>query len=258
MRRAATGCASSWIPPPASGATSPRPDGLPRAAADDGAAADDEPTEVEFKFGVTDPRPLRALLRAPAPEALAGFEPVGPPERRDVTDRYLDTAVTGGRLETAGYRARLRGGHGGIELTVKRRGTYVGALSERLELKGAANRSRRPATWPPSVARDRLLAIAGPGPLVEVAALRQGRLVRLVRRGATEVELSLDALEGLDGERVAARRWEVEIELIGGDRAALEELASVIRRLPGVVDPEGSKLDFARAARGLPPRGRAL
>ena len=205
---------------------------------------------------MTDPRPLRALLRAAMPAELAGFWPVGPAARRTITDRYLDTAVTGGRLEVAGYRARLRRGHGSIELTVKRHGTYAAGMSERLELKGPATRSRRAVTWPPSLARDRLLAIAGPATLVEVAALRQRRLVRLVRRGATEVELSLDALAGLDGARVTGRRWEVEIELVAGERAALEELAAVIRSLPGVVDPEGSKLDFARAARGLPPIGR--
>lgn len=200
------------------------------------------------------------MLRAvtPAPAVLAGFRPVGPAARVDITDRYLDTAVTGGRLEMAGYRARLRSGRGSVELTVKRRGTFVGALSERLELKGPATRSRRPAGWPPSSARDRLLAIVGSAALVEVAALRQRRLVRHLRRDATQVELSLDALEGLDGPRVVARRREVEIELVGGERAALEELAAAIRRLPGVVDPVGSKLDFARVARGLPPIGRPL
>lgn len=208
-----------------------------------------EPIEVEFKFGVADPRAVRALLRAPAPADLVGFRAVGPAERKEITDRYLDTAASGGRLEVAGYRARLRRGHGAIELTVKRRGTHTGARSERLELKGPATRSRRPSTWPPSAARGRLVAVAGDGPFVEVAALRQRRVVRRFRRDTTEVELSLDALAGLDGNRIAARRWEVEIELLTGKRDALDTLATVIRSLPGVGDAEGSKLDFARAAR---------
>lgn len=207
---------------------------------------------------MTDPRSLRALLRAPAPAELAGFRPVGPAERRQITDRYLDTAVVGGRLETAGYRARLRRGHGAIELTVKRRGTDTGARSERLELKGRATRSRRPPQWPASAARDRLVAVAGDDPLVEVAALRQRRLVRRFERGATDVELSLDGLESLDGDRVVGRRWEVEIELLTGDRDALDALAAAIWNVPGVSEPEGSKLDFARAARGLPPIARPL
>ncbi|MBI3751093.1 MAG: CYTH domain-containing protein, partial [Chloroflexi bacterium] len=179
-----------------------------------------------------------------------GFEPVGPAQWKAVTDRYLDTAVGGGRLEAAGYRARLRRGRGAIELTVKRRGTYAAGLSERLELNGPATRSRDPSRWPASAARDRLLALTGAGQLVEIAALRQRRLVRVFRRDTTVVEVSLDALAGLAGDRVSARRLEVELELLGGDREALTDLATVVRGLPGVRDPEGSKLEFARAARG--------
>lgn len=166
-----------------------------------------------------------------------------------MTDRYLDTDHVAGRLQASAYRARLRRSHRSVELTVKRRGTYQGALSERLELKGEATRSRDPARWPHSEARDRLLAIAGPGPLMEIAAVRQRRLVRHFRRGGTEVEVSLDAMESLDGARVVARRWELEIELLEGDRAGLLEVAGGFRRLPGLASATGSKLDFARAAR---------
>jgi inorganic triphosphatase YgiF len=208
-----------------------------------------EPTEVEVKYGVDDPRPVRRLLLAEHPPALAGFEPTGPAERRRMTDRYLDTDHIAGRLQASAYRARLRRSHRSVELTVKRRGTYQGALSERLELKGEATRSRNPARWPASDARDRLLAVAGPGPLIEVAAVRQRRLVRHFRRGRTEVEVSLDGMESLDGPRVVERRWELEIELIEGDRTALLDVAGAFRRLPGVADATGSKLDFARAAR---------
>ena len=165
-----------------------------------------------------------------------------------MTDRYLDTDQFDGRLAASAYRARLRRSHAAVELTVKRRGIYQGALSERLELKGAATRSRNPARWPASEARDRLLAVAGTGPLVEIAAIRQQRLVRLFRRGSTVLEVSLDALEALAGRRVAARRWELEIELIEGEKDGLLELATALRAVPGVGGSEGSKLDFAKSA----------
>ena len=174
--------------------------------------------------------------------------PVGPAERRRMTDRYLDTDEFDGRLAGALYRARLRRSDRSVELTVKRRGIYQGALSERLELKGGATRSRNPARWPASEARDRLLAVAGTGPLVEIAAIRQQRLIRHFRRGATEVEVSLDALEALVGPRVAARRWELEIELLTGEKSALMDLATALRTVPGVSVSEGSKLDFAKSA----------
>jgi inorganic triphosphatase YgiF len=208
-----------------------------------------EPTEIEVKLGVEDPRPLRALLRAPDPERLAGFEADGGAIVVRLTDRYLDTAPWGGLLEQSGYRARLRRTGHAIELTVKRRGEIRGDVTERLELKGAATRSRIAARWPPSTARDRVAAIAGSVGLLEVAALRQERLVRRLRRGTTEVEVSLDALEALVGRRVAARRWEVEAELVGGDRGPLDELALALRRVPGVRDPLGSKLEFAKSGR---------
>jgi inorganic triphosphatase YgiF len=212
----------------------------------------DGPTEIEIKLGVDDPRPLRALLRAPDPARLAGFSPTGSPVVVRITDRYLDTAPWAGRLELSGYRARLRRTGGAIELTVKRRGEIRGDVTERLELKAPATRSRVASRWPPSVARDRVAAIAGDDALQEVAALRQERLVRRVLRDGTEVELSLDALQALAGSRVVARRWELEAELIRGDRRLLDDLALALRRVPGVRDPIGSKLEFGRSGRPNP------
>lgn len=208
-----------------------------------------EPTEIEVKLGVDDPRPLRALLRAPQPGRLAGFNATGSPVIVRITDRYLDTAPWAGRLEQSGYRARLRRTGREIELTVKRRGQIRGDVTERLELKGPATRSRVASRWPASVARDRVAAMVGDLALQEVAALRQERLVRRLQRDETEVELSLDALQALAGSRVVARRWELEAELVRGDRTLLDELALALRRVPGVRDPIGSKLEFGRSGR---------
>lgn len=166
-----------------------------------------------------------------------------------ITDRYLDTASVAGRLATAGYRARLRRRGTTVELTLKQPGRSDGGLSERIELTGPASASRHPGRWPASVARDRLVAIVGSNRLVEIAALRQRRLVRRYRRDQTEIEVSLDALEAIAEGRTAARSLAVELELLAGDRAALTELAAAVRSMPGVHDADGSKLDFARSVR---------
>src|SRR5262249_30095722 len=81
--------------------------------------------------------------------------------------------------------------------------------------------------------------------LIEIARLRQHRLIRNVRRGDTRVELSLDELEALDGDRVVASRWELEAELKGGDREDLRELANALSTTPGLGFPYGQKRLFA-------------
>ncbi|HYC07914.1 MAG TPA: CYTH domain-containing protein [Candidatus Binatia bacterium] len=213
-------------------------------------ASGGEPIEVEVKVGVRDARAIRALLRSPDPARLAGFTADGPLESRQITDRYLDTAPSAGRLELGGYRARLRRRAVAVELTLKRRGVEDGSVTTRLELTGPATRSRNPGAWPTSDARDLLVELAGPGRLVEVAALRQRRLVRNLRRGPTVVEASLDALEALDGPLVRERRWELELELVEGERDDLADLAAAVLALPAVEAAAGSKLEFARGARG--------
>jgi inorganic triphosphatase YgiF len=163
-------------------------------------------------------------------------------------DRYLDTDRGEGRLALALIRARLRLAGRSVVLTVKRTGVEADGVTTRVELEGPATRSLDPRRWPDSAARSALLEETGGAPLIEIARLRQRRFTRLVRRGATTVELSLDALAALDGGRVAGRRHELEAELKAGDASALADLADALRGARGIGPALGSKLRFTLEA----------
>lgn len=207
--------------------------------------------EIEVKLGVTEPTSVRRLLERPDPAALAGFEATTALSEQVVVDRYIDTAD--GRLQLAGARARVRTGDATPILTLKHHGLEEAGVTARHEVEGPADAGLDPRAWPDSVARRELLELTAGAPVVEIARLRQRRHVRLVRRDATTVELSLDELEALDGDRVSATRWELEAELKAGDRAALAALAAALAMIPGVRPASGSKLGFALAARRAAP-----
>jgi inorganic triphosphatase YgiF len=200
--------------------------------------------EVEVKYAVDDPALIRTLVELPQPGLLAGFEGSGAVRQVEVLDRYLDTAA--GALDAVLARARLRESRGRVELTFKRQGIVGdGGVTTRVELEAPATPDLEPARWPESAARSELVAVAGGGPLVETARLRQRRLVRDLVRGETRVELSLDHLEALDGEAVVATRWELEAELKAGRQEDLAELANALAVLPGLRLATESKRLFA-------------
>ncbi|HUQ44397.1 MAG TPA: CYTH domain-containing protein [Candidatus Limnocylindria bacterium] len=208
--------------------------------------------EIEAKLGVDLPELVQSLIETPDPARLAGFEAAGPVVLVVIVDRYLDTAMEAGSLAAGGLRARLRqreSDHSGATvLAVKVPRSMAGAVSTRVELEAPATTDLDPEAWPDSEARAMLLAATGGAPLVEIARLRQRRLTRLVSRGETVVELSLDALEAIADDVVVAVRDELEAELQAGDPGALQELAEALTAIDGVGPPLGSKLQFALSA----------
>lgn len=204
-----------------------------------------EPREVEVKLHVDRPRTIRRILLQPDPARLAGFRAAGEPHTVQLTDRYLDTDAIAGRLFLKAIRARLRRERGVTSLTVKRSGVETRGVTTRVELEGPATRSLDPGRWPASAARAALLEASAAEPLQVIAQLRQRRLTRLLSRGATTVELSLDAMQAVHRGRVVARRHELEAELVRGDESALAELGEALLSLEGVSPPLGSKLRFA-------------
>lgn len=204
-----------------------------------------EPKEIEVKLAVAVPLMVRRLLTDPDPRRLAGFSAAGPEHIVQLTDRYLDTDPIAGRLFLKSIRARLRREGAVTSLTVKRSGVEMRGVTTRVELEGPATRSLDPDRWPPSAARAALLEASSSEPLQVIAQLRQRRRTRLLARGETVVELSLDALQAVDRGRVVGRRHELEAELIRGDETALAELGEALLRIDGVSPPLGSKLRFA-------------
>jgi len=204
-----------------------------------------EPLEIEVKLAVARPGIVRTLLLEPDPGRLAGFAASGPAHVVQLTDRYLDTNPIAGRLFLKSIRARLRRERGVTSLTVKRSGAETRGVTTRVELDGPATRSLDPRRWPPSAARAALLEATAAEPLEVIAELRQRRLTRLLGRGTTVVEVSLDALQAIDHGRIVGRRHELEAELIRGDESALAELGEALLRIDGIGPPLGSKLRFA-------------
>jgi inorganic triphosphatase YgiF len=205
--------------------------------------------EVEVKLSVSDADAVRRLIEHPDPTRLAGFRGIDAVAEHMVVDRYVDTAD--GRLAAAGARARVRVSDTGAVLALKHHGIEARGVTARHEVEAPAADTLDSASWPASVARDELLALTGGAPLVEIARLGQRRQVRVVQRDDAQVELSLDHMEALDGERVTAARWELEAELKAGPREALEELAAALDALPWLSPATGSKLGFALAARSM-------
>ncbi|HYK95974.1 MAG TPA: CYTH domain-containing protein [Candidatus Dormibacteraeota bacterium] len=209
------------------------------------APASAEPREIEVKLSVARPATVRRLLRDADPARLAGFAAAGEAHVVQLTDRYLDTDPIAGRLFLKAIRARLRRERGITSVTVKRSGVELRGVTTRVELEGPATRSLDPARWPPSAARAALLEASASERLQVIAQLRQRRLTRLLARGTTVVEVSLDAMQAVDHGRVAGRRHELEAELVRGDETALAELGEALLRVDGVGPPLGSKLRFA-------------
>jgi inorganic triphosphatase YgiF len=119
-----------------------------------------------------------------------------------------------------------------------------------MELEAPATPALDPAAWPPSRAKALVLDTIGSARLVEVAALRQRRHVRMLRNGSTSVELSLDELSALEGAGgVLATRVELEAELKEGPARDLAPLARALATVAGLGPPLGSKLEFALLAR---------
>ena len=203
------------------------------------------PVEVELKFRMTDAAAGDRLLGM---DDLAGFTARGPLATVVHEDRYLDTPD--GALATAGYAGRLRVGTDGTVITLKGlRGIEDGGgMHRREELEGPAGDLASPAGWPPSPARDRLLALVGEAPLADLVTIRQTRRKRLYGHGTAVVELSVDDADVVAGGRVLEHFAELEAELREGDEAELEPLADLLSEIEELVPAETSKLERALEA----------
>ena len=224
-------------------------DGPPVLAPDDEASGEAShgaaPVEVELKFRMTGTAAGERLLGV---DDLAGLGPLGPAIMVVHEDRYVDTAD--GRLATAGYAGRLRSSGGGTVITLKSLRTTGegGAMHRRREIEGPADPTADPRGWPASDARTLVLDLIGDASLVELVTIRQARHKRDYGRDETVVELSVDDVEIVAGERVIERFAELELELREGDEAALEPLADLLAEIEELVPAETSKLERALEA----------
>ena len=203
------------------------------------------PIEIELKYRMTDVATGERLIAA---EDLAGFGALGPATTVHNEDRYLDTPD--GALAAAGYAGRIRTGGAGTVITLKglRREDDGGAVHRREELEGPADAATGAVDWPASAARDAIIEIAGGAALIDLVTIRQARRKRLYGRDGAVVEVSVDDVEVVAGERIVERFAELELELREGDEHALDALADLLSEVEELMPAETSKLERALEA----------
>jgi CHAD domain-containing protein/adenylate cyclase class IV len=203
-----------------------------------------QPREVELKYRVVDADAVGVLLELPA---IGPFTGEGTVETDETLDRFLDTPDDAFRA--AQHALRLRRVGDATILTIKGPSTPgPGGAVSRTEVEATVD-GDDPASWPPSPARELVESIGHGQPLREIARLAQRRRHRLLRDGATVVELTVDDVEVRDRDRPIAAWLELEAELRDGEPDALEELAAALVAGGGLEPSPESK--FAAALRAL-------
>lgn len=205
------------------------------------------PLEVEARFRGADRDTLDRLARA---ETL-GHATLGEARTSIEQDRYLDTAD--GRLAAARWACRLRSRHGVTVVSLKGPPdtATAGWLHRRPEIEGPATPSTDPTDWPPSRARELLVALAHGGTLSERLMLRQVRTERRVVDDAGDIGvLSLDQVNVSVAGTPAGAFFIVELEVAGAREAELDALARLLAEDDGLVAEPRTKLEIALAAAG--------
>jgi inorganic triphosphatase YgiF len=201
--------------------------------------------EAELKYLAADEGPLLEL------EAAASLGPatLGDPSTVAELDRYLDTADL--RLAAVRWACRLRTREGRTIVSLKGPAEHRPGdlLHLRPEVEGPAGPGLGASAWPPSPARDQLLAISGDEALVERFHLEQERTERSVSIAGVRVgELSLDRVQVIHQGREIGRMAVVELELDPtalAERLDLAPLTEALARQQGLTpDPIGK---FERA-----------
>jgi inorganic triphosphatase YgiF len=187
--------------------------------------------EAELKYTALSERPLEELERA---EAL-GAARLGSARTVAELDRYVDTADL--RLAALRWACRLRWREGRTIVSLKGPAEHAAGdlLHRRQEVEGPATPGLDPAAWPPSPARDHLLAMTGGAALAERFILEQDRTERAVSLDGGRIGgLSLDRVRVVHDGREVGRMFVVELELDpstlarGVDDAPLAEALSAV------------------------------
>ena len=135
--------------------------------------------EAELKYTALTERPLQELERA---ERL-GSARLGVARTVAELDRYVDTLDL--RLAAARWACRLRSYEGRVIVSLKGPAEHAAGdlLHRRPEVEGPADSGLDAQAWPPSPARDQVLAMTAGAALLERFSLEQERTERAVVQG---------------------------------------------------------------------------
>jgi triphosphatase len=195
--------------------------------------------ELELKYSISDPPAVEAWLD----EQLPGIDGATGWRDRTISDLYFDTAD--GALAAAGYGARLRRTGEDVVVALKGTSTASGAFHLRRELEAPAVDSLLTDEWPASDVRELVRSVCRERPLVERFVLHQRRREREAIVEGARLLISLDNVQIRSRGHVRQTLRGMEIELLAGPPAALDEVA---RRLAagGLAEPEpSSKMEIA-------------
>ena len=206
--------------------------------------------EAELKYTALTERPLQELERA---EAL-GPARLGVARTVAELDRYVDTLDL--RLAAVRWACRLRSREGRTIVSLKGPAEHAAGdlLHLRPEVEGPADSGVDAKAWPPSPARDQLLAMTGGAALVDRFSLEQERTERSVSVGPARIgALSLDrvrvVLDGNEIGRMAVVELELEPKALA-EGLDLAPLSMTLSAMDGLVPDPSSK--FERALAMLP------
>lgn len=198
--------------------------------------------EIEAKFAVADQQTFEQLLLI---EALGPFRLLPAPAPEQQYNIYYDTADA--RLRAVQYGFRIREVAGKRIATLKGPTSVTEGVHSRSEWEAVIGDSDPPEGWQPSEVRERLLALTGGAPLLQLLVIHTTRQhIYALRNSVRVVELSLDQGQIRAGGRSEDLR-ELELELLPGSiRADLDLLVALLRERFVLVPEERTKL-----ARGL-------
>jgi CHAD domain-containing protein len=190
-----------------------------------------EVTRIEREVKLESKRPLDL-------DRLGG-EPL---EHRSFVSTYHDTADH--LLARCGITLRRRLENGRNEWQLK------------LPADGARREVEAPGapSGPPEAITDLLPAFLHSSELVPLATLRTSRDGVLVRTRTGSAEVVVDDVAVLDNQKVSKTFGEVEIELIAGDRQALQSIERAVKRLGARRTDGRTKIARALGTRDLPSR----
>ena len=203
--------------------------------------------EAELKYTALSEPPLDELEHS----EVLGPARIGAARTVAEVDRYLDTADL--RLAAVRWACRLRLREGRTIVSLKGPAEHEAGdpLHRRAEVEGPATPSLEASTWPPSPAREQLLAMTGGAALRERFSLEQERTERAVSLDGGRIGgLSLDRVRVIHDGREVGRMWVVELEL---DPSALERgldhgpLAQALSAVDGLLLDPATKLERALA-----------
>jgi CHAD domain-containing protein len=173
--------------------------------------------EIEAKYSIPDEQTFQRLQETPT---LADFD-LGQMTATDLHDTYLDTPDRA--ILAGGYACRLRREGSRYLATLKGLGSTTDSVHRRDEFEAELPGPLPPRDWPPGMARDLALQLAGDRPLSTLFVIEQTRHARSMRQGDRHVaQLALDRVHVVVGTPAGspADYLELEAELMPDGREA--------------------------------------